>query len=84
MGTRLHQDVMVRGSEDEVPLKLTTFSYFREYFLKKIITEIGKNKTKNFFPLRWRGGPKSMAKLDGGAWPDWPPWIRHWLKWKLE
>ena len=48
------------------PLKLTTFSYFRDYFLNKIITEIGKISTKNVFPFSG-GGPKSMAKLDGGA-----------------
>src|SRR6218665_3143111 len=27
--------------------------------------------------LYWRGKPKSIAKLGGGAWPDIPPWIRH-------
>jgi len=26
-GARLHQYIMVRGQRDEVPLKLTTFSY---------------------------------------------------------
>jgi len=57
--------MMVRGSEGLVPLKLT-FPYFRDYFLNKIITDIGKIKTNIFYPLRWREGPKSMAKLDGG------------------
>jgi len=51
--------------EGEVPLKLTTFSYFRNYFLNKIITEIGKNKT-NIFPPSLERGPNFMAKLDGG------------------
>src|SRR6218665_3108170 len=51
---------------DEVPLKLTTFSYFRDYFLNKIITEIGKNKTKNFFPFAW-GGSKVHGKTGWGA-----------------
>jgi len=56
---------MVRGQRDFVPLKLTTFSYFRDYFLNRIITEIGKLRTKKFFPFAG-GEPKSMAKLDGG------------------
>ena len=29
---------MTLGHRDEVPLKLTTFSFFRDYFLSKIIT----------------------------------------------
>ena len=53
---------------DYVPLKLTTFSYFRDYFLNKVITELGEIWTKkNFFA---GGGPKSMSKLEGGPWPD--------------
>src|SRR6218665_3414785 len=64
----------VRGTKlqgDFVPLKLTAFSYFRDYFLNKIITEIWKFRTTKLFPFAG-GGPKSMAKLDGGPWPDWP------------
>src|SRR6218665_1338935 len=26
------------------------------------------------------GGPNSIANFDGGGpWPDFPPWIRHWI-----
>ena len=42
VGAGLHQHIMVRGSEawqrDIVPLKLSTFSYFIDYFLNKMIT----------------------------------------------
>ena len=54
------------GQRDEIPVKLTTFSYFRDYYLKKIITEIGKIKTKILFHFPGGRGPKSMAKLGGG------------------
>jgi len=33
-------DAWSEGQGDEVPLRLTTFSYFRDYFLSKIITTL--------------------------------------------
>ena len=33
----------IPGQGDKVPLKLTTYSYFRDYFLNKIITKIWEN-----------------------------------------
>jgi len=48
-----------------VPLKLTTFSYFRNCFLNKIITEIGKIKLNNFFPSL--EGAKEHGKTGWGA-----------------
>jgi len=33
VGARLHQHIMVRGQRDEVPVKLMTFSYLRDYSL---------------------------------------------------
>ena len=63
-----------RGSEGRSPLKLTTFSYFRDYFLNKIITEIWKIKTKNFVPFaggrgqipwqNWMGAMTGLPPLD--------------------
>ena len=40
-----------------------TFSYFRDYLLKKLITEIGKIRPK-FFSLCWREGAQS-------PWQNW-------------
>ena len=71
VGTRLHQNIMVRGPEGLLPLKLRTFSYFRDYFLNKIITEIGKIRTKNVCPFAWGGQSPWQSCM--GAWPDWPP-----------
>ena len=47
--------IVVRGQMDEVPPKLTTFAYFRDYFLNKMITEVGKIKTKKISPFTGGG-----------------------------
>jgi len=49
-----------QGSEGRSPIEADDIFLF----LNKIITEIGKILTKIFFFAG--GGPKSMAKLDGG------------------
>src|SRR6218665_3453426 len=51
----------VRGT-NEVPLKLTTFSNFRDHFLNKIIIEIGEIYTKKFL---------FFAKADQSPWQSW-------------
>ena len=67
----------VEGDFDS--LKLMTFSYFIDYFLNKIIREMGRFRQIFFFFVE--GEPKSMAKLDGramagfpyGSAPNWSP-----------
>jgi len=48
VGARLHQHIMIRGSEGLCPPEADDIFLFQRPILSKIITEIGKNKTKNF------------------------------------
>src|SRR6218665_329744 len=50
------------GQRDELPLKLTTFSYFRD-----TIQKFGKFRlNKLFYFLRWREGQSKLPKWMGG------------------
>jgi len=83
VGTRLHQNIVIKGSEGRSPLKLTAFSYFRDYFLNKVITEIGKIIGLKIFSPLLEVLPKSMAKLNWGAMVGLAlPWIRPFLRMK--
>jgi len=67
VGARLHQNIMVSGSEETVPPEAD------DYFLNKIITEIGKCRTKKCFPFAGGEGAKVHGKTGWVAIAGWPP-----------